>query len=530
VTNRINPKLFGDYDVGQFKVATELGGGFYLAGLAGLLGFGLVFAAPVPLPKRHGAGQRVGSRSSSAPHRASSRSVALIVGAGLVTVVAPRAPAAELLVGGTPGTIAQALAAAHDGDTVIVPSGVHREHVVVDKRVRLIGRPDAVIDGADDGTVLRIEAPGVELRGLTVRHSGSTYTTEDAGIRIEHAADVRIIDTRVEESLFGIFVVNGDRCDIEGSTVIGKDLPEVRRGDSIRLWYSSGCRLLGNHIERSRDLVIWYSANTAVEDNTVRTSRYGLHYMYSDNNVFHRNRFEDNQVGAAIMYSRGIELTENAFSFSNGVAAYGLLLKDADDVFIVENRFVDNSTGLFFDGAPQAKDGRVEVHGNLIARGDVGIALQPLSRRIRFWDNAFVGNRTQVQVLGTGTAEGNEWSADGRGNYWSDAVIYDANHDGVSEIAYRSDSTYEVLADRYPTLSFFDATPGAEAIDLAARLFPIFAPRPKLVDAHPLVRPSLTAWTQSRDAGGAGAGLAAAGGGLLAVAALGAVGARGLLS
>ena len=38
--------------------------------------------------------------------------------------------------------------------------------------------------------------------------------------------------------------------------------------------------------------------------------------MYSNDNVFRRNRFEDNQVGAAIMYSRGIELTENSFSFS----------------------------------------------------------------------------------------------------------------------------------------------------------------------------------------------------------------------
>jgi len=528
LTNRINPKLFGDYDVGQFKVATELGGGFYLAALAGLLGFGLVFVAPLPLPKRHPTGRREDNRTLL-HHRASSRAIVLVVGAGMAAGAATRAPATELVVGGERGTIMQVLAAAHDGDTVIIPSGVHREHIVVDKRVRLIGRPGAIIDGADAGTVVRIAAPGVELRGVTVRNSGSTYNTEDAGIRIDHAADVRILNTRVEDTLFGVFVVNGDHCDIEGSTVIGKDLPEVRRGDSIRLWYSSGCRLIGNFIERSRDLVIWYSANTAVEDNTVRTSRYGLHYMYSDNNVFHRNRFEDNQVGAAIMYSRGIELTENAFSFSKGVAAYGLLLKDADDVFIVENRFIDNSTGLFFDGAPQAKDGRVDVRGNLIARGDVGIAMQPLSRRIRFWDNAFVGNRVQVQVLGTGSADGNVWSVDGRGNYWSDAVIYDADHNGVSEIPYRSDSTYEVLADRYPTLAFFDGTPGAEAIDLAARLFPMFAPRPKLVDAHPLASPPLTAWTQSRDAGGGG-GLAAAGVGLLSAAALCAVAARGMLS
>jgi nitrous oxidase accessory protein len=505
---RINPKLFGEYEVGQFKVATELGGGFYVGAVAGLLGLGLVFATPLR-PRRFGA--------------------AALAGAGLALLAAPpHATAAELTA--APGGIAQALAAAREGDTVIVPAGVYAEHLVLDRPLRLVGRPGAVIDGGGEGTVVRVTAPGVELRGLTIRGSGISYTTEDAGIRIEHAAGVRVSDVRLEDVLFGFFVAQGDGCVIERSTVIGKDLPHVRRGDGIRLWYSAGCRLAGNRIERSRDVIIWYSAGTVVEDNVVTTSRYGLHYMYSNDNVFRRNRFEDNQVGAAIMYSRGIELSENAFSFSNGPAAYGLLLKDADDVFIAGNRFLRNATGLFFDGAPQSRGGRVDVHDNLIARGDVGVALQPLSRGIRFWDNAFIGNRTQVQVLGTGSAEDNAWAVDGRGNYWSDALVYDRDGDGVSEVPYRAESTYEVLADRYPTLAFFDGTPGAEAIDTAARLFPIFAPRPKLVDPHPLARPPLSAWTRSEDAGGAGAGLVVAGVALLATAAFVAVGARKALA
>jgi nitrous oxidase accessory protein len=387
-----------------------------------------------------------------------------------------------------------------------------------------------MVDGEGTGTVLRIAAQGVEVRGLTLRNSGSTYLSEDAAIRIEQVADVRIIDTHLEDVLFGIFVVHGDRCAIEGSTIVGKDLPHVRRGDAIRLWYSSGCRLIGNDVSRSRDVVIWYSANTVVEDNVVRTSRYGLHYMYSNGNVFRRNRFEDNQVGAAIMYSRGIELTENAFSFSDGPAAYGLLVKDADDVFIVENRFIGNATALFVDNAPQARDGRVDVRANLVARNDVGLALQPLSRRIRFWDNAFLGNRTQVQVLGSGSAEGNVWAVDGRGNYWSDALTYDADGDGVSDIPYRSESTYEVLADRYPVLGFFDGTPGAEAIDLAARLFPIFAPRPKLSDPRPLMAPALTAWTRTDGPIAGRGGLLGAGAVLLAVGLAAGAAARVVLS
>src|SRR5262249_7255198 len=402
--SRINPKLFGEYDVGQFKVVAELGGGFYLAGTGALLGLGLAFA--VPLSRRRGR--------------------ALAVGALALAAVAPAsAQAADLVVGDGYATVATAAAAARDGDTIVMGPGVYHEHVTLERAIHLVGHRGAVLDGDGRGTVLRITASGAEVRGLTIRGSGDTYTTEDAAIRIDHASDVRVVDTRIEDALFGIFVAQGDRCLIDGTTIVGKDLPHVRRGDGIRLWYSAGCRLTRNHVERSRDVIIWYSAGTVVEDNVVRTSRYGLHYMYSNDNVFRRNRFEDDQVGAAIMYSRGIELTENAFSFSNGPAAYGLLLKDADDVFIVRNRFVHNTTGLFFDGAPQSRGGRVDVRGNLIARGDVGIALQPLSQRIRFWDNAFIGNRTPVQVLGTGTAEGNEWNVDGRGNYWDDAVVYD---------------------------------------------------------------------------------------------------------
>jgi nitrous oxidase accessory protein len=506
---RIDARLFTDYAVGQFQVSPQLGAGLYLACLAGLLGLGLIFAVPLRLRRR---------------------TTAALASVGLVFLPAPPGQAADLVVGNEYATVAAAVAAARDGDSVVLPAGVYREHLVVERSVRLVGRPGAVLDGGGDGTVLRIEAPGVEVRGLTIRASGDGYTTEDAGIRIEHAAGVRIVDTRVEDTLFGIFVVQGDRCVIEDTTVIGKDLPVVRRGDGIRLWYSSGCRLAGNRVEQSRDVIIWYSAGTVVEDNLVRTSRYGLHYMYSNDNVFHRNRFEDNQIGAAVMYSRGIQLTENAFSYSEGVAAYGLLLKDADDVFILDNRFIHNSTGLFFDGAPQARDGRVDVRGNLIARNEVGVALQPLSQRIRFWENAFVGNRHQVQLLGTGTADGNEWSVDGRGNYWSDAVIYDRDGDGVSELPYRAESTYEVLAERYAALGFFDATPGAEAIDLAARLFPLFAPRPKLTDPHPLATAPLTAWTGSRDAGVGDRGLAALGLGLLALTGLAFVIARGALT
>lgn len=505
----IETKLFGKYELAQFKINAKVTGGLFLASTAGLLGAGLILAGPIPLRLRRRKGSE-GAGAGSAAGAAAAAGAALLLSSG-------DAFSAEKTV--APGQSVQSvIAAAAEGDIVRVPAGLYKERIVINKRIRLTGEPGAVIDGGGEGTLVDIRANGTELRGLTFRNGGSTYSREDAGIRIEKANDVTIADCRIEDTLFGIFAVEANRCLIEGTTVIGKDLPHVRRGDGVRLWYSNGCVLRKNTVERSRDVIIWYSADTVVEENLVRTSRYGLHYMYSDKNVFHRNRFEDNQVGATIMYSHGVELTENAFSFSNGIAAYGLLVKDADDIFIERNRFVGNATALFFDNAPQSKGARVTVHQNLIARNDVGLALQPLSRRIEIWENSFIGNGTQVQIAGTGTAEANVWAVGGRGNYWSDAFTYDRDGDGVSEIPYRLESTYESLADRYPALTFFQGSPGADAIDSAARLFPIFAPRPKMTDPAPLRRPVLNTWTE-RGEDSAGSGMLALGGFMIAASA-----------
>jgi nitrous oxidase accessory protein len=131
----------------------------------------------------------------------------------------------------------------------------------------------------------------------------------------------------------------------------------------------------------------------------------------------------------------------------------------------------------------------VEVRGNLFARNDAGVALAPRSQGLTFSANAFIGNHDPVQMRGTGE-DNNDW----RGNYWSDALVYDRDGDGVSELPYRLESSYEVLADRHPTLAFFSNTPAADALDLASRLFPLFAPRPRLTDPAPLVRPPLDDW------------------------------------
>jgi nitrous oxidase accessory protein len=48
---------------------------------------------------------------------------------------------------------------------------------------------------------------------------------------------------------------------------------------------------------------------------------------------------------------------------------------------------------------------------------------------------------------------------------------------------------FESLMDAYPELRLFQLSPAVDAIDMAARAFPLFQPRPKMSDEYPLMEP-----------------------------------------
>jgi nitrous oxidase accessory protein len=211
--------------------------------------------------------------------------------------------------------------------------------------------------------------------------------------------------------------------------------------------------------------------------------------MYSDDNTLEENVLRYNSVGAFLMYSRRLTLRHNLFYSNRGPSGYGLALKDADDVVSEENRSINNRMGLYLDNSPRSIDAAGTHRNNLIAYNDVGVALQALTRRNTISRNIFQENTTQVSTAGGGELTGNWWHSEGLGNYWSDYAGYDADGDGVGDLPYRSQSTFENLMDTQPELRLFQLSPAADAIDLAARAFPLFQPRPKMSDDHPLMRP-----------------------------------------
>lgn len=387
-------------------------------------------------------------------------------------------------------SLSEAIELSNDGDTIKVEHGVYEERIVVDKSIKLIGLNRPVIDGKDKGTVVLIKSPKCTFKGFLVRGSGESLTVEDGGILLDSAPDSIIEDNQLEDVLFGIYLKNSPRSLIQRNVIHGKDLPLPQRGDGIRLWYSPETQILYNHINRSRDLVMWWSGKTLIKGNKVENGRYGLHYMYSNDNVFEDNIFSDNFVGGFLMYSSGIRFYNNIFARNQGPATgYGVGFKDLDDVIAEGNLFIDNRIGLYIDNSPHLIDSWNEIKKNVIAFNDIGASLMPSIERNIVVANSFIDNGEQIQVRGGGTLSGNTWFRDNKGNYWSDYVGYDENRDGIGDVPYLAESLFESLIDRYPTIRIFIFSPVSQAIEFASQAFPVFKPEPKVQDNYPLVEP-----------------------------------------
>lgn len=385
-------------------------------------------------------------------------------------------------------SITEAIESAEIGDTIRVLAGAYREHIVVDKTLTLTGEGYPRIDGEGKGVVVLIKAPGTVFTGFHITGSGRSLNLEHGGILLDSAPGSVIENNRLDDVLFGIYLKNSPDGMIRNNVINGKELPLPERGDGIRLWYSSGTKILNNRVVNARDLVMWWSGNTLIEGNRVEKGRYGLHYMYSNDNLFRNNVFIDNYVGGFLMYSGGITFHNNIFARNQGPATgYGVGFKDLDNVVAEGNLFIDNRIGMYLDNSPHLIDSWNTIENNVIAYNDIGVSFMPSIERNIFVSNSFLDNHEQVEIRGGGTLRGNVWFEKGGGNYWSDYVGYDQDGDGVGEIPYKSESLFESIIDKKPELRIFIYSPVAKAIELASDAFPVMKPAPKLTDEYPLV-------------------------------------------
>ncbi len=384
--------------------------------------------------------------------------------------------------------IAQLIEAASEGETVTIPAGRYEGNLRVSKPVVLDGLNAVVIDGLNSGTVVELTVPGITIRNLTIRGSGSTVDQEPAGIRA-YDGPIIIEHNRFEEVYFGIDLRQSPDSIIRHNVVHGKDLELGRRGDGIRLWWSHGCQIHDNFVDGLRDMVFWYSEDLRIDRNRVVNSRYGLHFMYSHNTVLSENDLTENSVGIYLMYSNSITLRRNRIINNRGSSGYGIGLKDCDDITVEHNAILANRVGVYVDNSPSSFDSVGLIAHNSLSFNEIGLLATPITHNNVITANAFVENEEQVAVHGGGQLNNNVFAKDGFGNFWSSYAGFDLAGDGIGDSPYAPRNVFRDLLAREPNLRIFVHSPAQQAIELTARAFPDLNPEPMFEDPSPLTRP-----------------------------------------
>src|SRR5262249_14606782 len=189
--------------------------------------------------------------------------------------------------------------------------------------------------------------------------------------------------------------------------------------------------------------------------------RYGLHYMYSDVNIFENNTFTENAAGAAIMFSKNMVVRGNRFVSNRGYRAYGLIFQSSDSSRLEQNEISENAVGLSFNQCNQN-----EVIGNRVTRNYIGLRFGSNSDGNRFTENIFTGNLHPIET-GASDVSGSLWAVHGVGNLWDTELDLDLDRDGIIDFPHRELDLFGILRRDFPAIAFLSESPALKLLRFA---------------------------------------------------------------
>lgn len=368
--------------------------------------------------------------------------------------------------GGRP--IIDAISKAFPGDVILVTKGFYREgNIVIDKRLQLIGQGWPVADGNDSAEVFTIKADSVRITGFQVQNCGVSYVKDLAGIKIDRQSHCIIENNRLVNTFFGIYLKNAADCIIRNNVVEGRARDEFSSGNAIHLWYSKNILVEGNTCRGHRDgIYLEFVENSSVIRNITEDNlRYGLHFMFSNHDEYLENEFRRNGAGVAVMFSHHITMFDNLFEKNWGSNSYGLLLKDITDGEIARNRFVENTIGIYGDGANRIRMEHNEFAGNGWALKILGSCSDNVITANNFLDNTF-------DVITNTSVNHNDYS----GNYWSDYTGYDLDRDGTGDVPYKPVKLFSYMTSQVPQAIILLRSPFVDLVNFAEKVMPSITP------------------------------------------------------
>ncbi len=397
----------------------------------------------------------------------------------LFTQIASFANTIRVDASGGANALGQAIITAAAGDTILVAPGKYYVNgLKVTKPLTIIGAEGAVLDGSGKHEIFVLRGRNIKVSGFTFQNSGYSSVTDMAAITIVDASHVVIEKNQFEQTYFGVHAAGSSNFVVRNNSFRGVTKTEQTSGNGIHLWKCDKAIVENNNLSGHRDGIYFeFVTNSRIIGNvSYNNIRYGLHFMFSNDDFYSHNVFRDNGAGVAVMFSNRVTMIGNEFRHNWGAAAYGLLLKEINDSKIDSNLFLKNTIGIYMEGA-----NRIHVDANQFIENGWAARVQASSSDNTFTGNNFMGNTFDVATNGSMVL--NHFT----GNYWDKYEGYDRNRDGVGDVPYHPVSLYSMLIEQNSNSLILLRSFMITLLDKAERAIPSLTPV-ELNDASPKMK------------------------------------------
>lgn len=368
---------------------------------------------------------------------------------------------------------------AQKDDTISIQPGLYKQpNIFVNKRLTIIGVGYPVFDGELKHTVFTVTANGTTIKGLQVQNTGKSSMEDMAGIKLKSVRDVTVRGCKILNTTYAVYLENSRNCIVIDNIIEAHAENEQQSGNGVHAWKCDSLFIDNNFIKGHRDGIYFeFVTHSMVSHNTsIGNIRYGLHFMFSHNDVYNYNLFSSNGAGVAVMFTKHVTMYGNTFYHNWGAASYGILLKEISDSKIECNVFEKNTMGIFMEGGS-----RIYVADNEFSYNGWAMRIQASSADNVFKRNNFIGNSFDVATNGTMML--NTFN----GNYWDKYDGYDLGRDGIGDVPYYPVSVYAIIVERVPTAMILYRSFLTNIMDQVEKVMPTIIPD-QLKDDAPCIK------------------------------------------
>ncbi len=375
--------------------------------------------------------------------------------------------------------IKTALSSVNDGDSLFIHEGLYQEgNLIIQKSLYIKGINKPVIDGEHKYEVITIKANNVTLTGFIVQNSGYASLDDPGGIKVYQSKDVCISNNELINNFFGIYLQQCTNSRIEKNIISANGVDEQKIGNGIHCWKSDSLIIDANKINGHRDGIYFEFVTHSIiwRNISFANIRYGLHFMFSNDDAYISNVFKNNGAGVAVMFTHRVKMFNNYFINNWGDAAYGLLLKEISDSYILHNRFYNNTSGIYMEGT-----NRILVEHNEFKENGWGMKIQASCMDNTIKENNFLGNTFDISTNGTLVL--NTFN----GNYWDKYEGYDLDKDKYGDVPYRPLSLFSVMVETNSSLMLLFRSFIVTLLDKSEKILPSLTPE-NFIDYKPRMK------------------------------------------